>query len=103
MKIFFNCRRIASILVLFLALLEARAATQTNSPADWVDADTGHRVVQLSVEPGSESLYFNLNPFTPDGRKMVVTSPSGLSLIDLETHAVEKIVSGRLHVIMVGH
>src|ERR1035441_4417702 len=81
--------------------------SSTNDPAgpfEWIDPDTGHRVVQLSREPGSESLYFNLNPFTPDGKRMVFTSPSGISMIDLQTHAVEKIVEGRrLHVIMVGH
>ena len=81
--------------------------SSTNDPAgpfEWIDPDTGHRVVQLSREPGSESLYFNLNPFTPDGKRMVFTSPSGISMIDLQTHTVEKIVEGqRLHVIMVGH
>ena len=75
---------------------------QTNSPVDWIDADTGHRVVQLSTEPGSESLYFNLNPFTPDGKSMVITTSNGISLVNLETRAVEKIVEGRTHIIMVG-
>jgi oligogalacturonide lyase len=89
--------------LLAAALFETRLLAQTNSPTEWIDPDTGHRVVQLSREPNSESLYFNLNPFTPDGKKMVVTSPSGVSLIDLQTHDVEKIVAGRLHIIMVGH
>jgi oligogalacturonide lyase len=95
--------KLGSLLLLGIALFETRLLAQTNSPTEWIDPDTGHRVVQLSREPGSESLYFNLNPFTPDGKKMVVTSPSGVSLIDLQTHDVEKIVSGRLHIIMVGH
>ncbi len=78
-------------------------AAQHETRTDWIDADTGHRVVQLSHEAGSESLYFNLNPFTPDGRKMVFSSPSGLATVDLQTHAVEKIVTGeKIHVIMVG-
>jgi oligogalacturonide lyase len=80
-----------------------RADTTTNRPTDWIDPDTGHRVIQLSREPGSESLYFNLNPFTPDGRKMVITTPEGIAMIDLQTHEVENIVAGRAHVIMVGH
>ena len=70
---------------------------------DWIDASTGHRVVQLSTEPGSESLYFNLNPFTPDGKRMVITSSNGIALVDLQTRVVEKIVEGRVHIIMVGH
>jgi len=69
----------------------------------WVDPDTGHRVVQLSTEPGSESLYFNLNPFTPDGRKMVITTKSGISLVDLASGAREPVVAGNVHIIMVGH
>ena len=96
-------RQLGPIFLLAVALFETRLLAQTNAPTEWIDPDTGHRVVQLSHEPGSESLYFNLNPFTPDGKKMVITSPSGVSLIDLQTHDVEKIVDGRLHIIMVGH
>ncbi len=76
---------------------------QANPPTEWIDPDTGHRIVQLSTEPGSESIYFNLNPFTPDGKKMVITTPDGISTVDLKTHAVEKIITGRVHIIMVGH
>ena len=73
-----------------------------SAPTDWIDADTGHRVVQLSTEPGSESLYFNLNPFTPDGKRMVITTSNGIALVNLETRAVEKIIAGHVHIIMVG-
>src|SRR5580658_9806121 len=86
-----------------LTLFAIRAVAQTNPPTEWIDPDTGHRVVQLSTEPGSESLYFNLNPFTPDGRKMVFSVPKGLATVDLQTHEVEKIITGQVHVIMVGH
>jgi oligogalacturonide lyase len=95
--------QLCRIIILAAAFSETLLPAQTNTPTEWIDPDTGHRVVQLSREPNSESLYFNLNPFTPDGKKMVVTSPSGVSLIDLQTHDVEKIVDGRLHIIMVGH
>ncbi len=27
-------------------------------PTEWIDPDTGHRVIRLSKEPGSTSLYF---------------------------------------------
>ena len=44
---------------LFIACVFASGVNaQTNPPTEWIDADTGHRVVQLSTEPGSESLYF---------------------------------------------
>jgi len=92
------------VALISLALLSGcmTHTAQRTPPREWIDRDTGHRVVQLSVEPGSESLYFNLNPFTPDGQKMVITSPGEISLIQLQTHAIEKIVTGRLHIIMVG-
>ena len=83
-------------------LVAASARAQTNLPTEWIDPDTGHRVVQLSTEPGSESLYFNLNPFTPDGQKMVITTPNGIAMVDLATRAVEPLVTGRVHIIMVG-
>ena len=39
---------------------------------DWIDADTGHRVVRLSRVPGeSQSLYFHQNGFTATGDKVV--------------------------------
>src|SRR3954463_3265815 len=103
MKIFFGTKQPIAVLLLAMFVFKGRVSAQTNPSTEWVDPDTGHRVVQLSREPGSESLYFNLNPFTPDGKKMVITSPSGISLIDLQTHEVEQIVPGRLHIIMVGH
>ncbi len=103
MNTFLCLRRVGTVLFFIILCCETRVLAQTNSPTEWIDPDTGHRVVQLSTEPGSESLYFNLNPFTPDGKSMVVTSPSGISMINLQTRAVDKIASGRLHVIMVGH
>src|SRR5580692_6179099 len=52
-------------------------------PKSWIDPDTGHRVIRLTDEPGSASLYFNDNGFTPDGKKMVYLLPKGLGVVDL--------------------
>src|SRR5437667_6931049 len=71
-------------------------------PREWIDTDTGHRVIRLSDEPGSQSLYFHQNAYTPDGQKLIITTPTGLSAIDLKTRAIEKIVEGRVGVIIVG-
>jgi len=39
---------------------------------DWIDPDTGHRIVRLSRVPGeSQSLYFHQNEFTASGDKLV--------------------------------
>ena len=78
-------------------------SAQTSALPSWIDPDTGHRVIQLSTVPGSESLYFNLNPFTPDGKRMVFTTPKGISLINLQTGEQESVVAGNVHIIMVGH
>src|SRR5450756_2170557 len=34
---------------------------------------------------------------------MVITTPSGISMVNLQTHEVENIVTGRAHIIMFGH
>jgi len=83
-------------------LWQGALAQQSEVPRDWIDPDTGHRVVRLSDEPGSQSLYFHQNAYTPDGQKLIITTPAGLSAIDLKTHAIEKIIEGRVGIIMVG-
>jgi oligogalacturonide lyase len=102
-KISFALKPFVVLALMNVCLLATRArAADTNLPAGWIDRDTGHRVIQLSQEPGSENLYFNVNPFTPDGRKMVITMPDGIAMVDLQTRKIENIVAGRAHVIMVG-
>lgn len=91
------------MVLLGLCLAGAAGSAESADRPSWIDPATGHRVIQLSAEPGSESLYFNLNPFTPDGRKMVITTPRGISLIDLQTSELEPVVTGAVHIIMVGH
>ena len=71
-------------------------------PREWIDPDTGHRVVRLSDEPGSQSLYFHQNAYTPDGAKLIITTPTGLATINLKTRAIEKVVEGRVNLIMTG-
>src|SRR6267378_4460699 len=71
-------------------------------PREWIDPDTGHRVIRLSDEPGSQSLYFHQNAYTPDGEKLIITTPTGLSTINLKTRAIEKVVDGRVNVIITG-
>ena len=95
--------RFLTSLVLIAAWTAFQALAADEPPKEWIDPDTGHRVVRLSDEPGSESFYFNINPFTPDGKTMVFTSPTGICAIDLATRKIDKVVEGqRLHVIMVG-
>lgn len=83
-------------------LWQGALAQQAEVPREWIDPDTGHRVIRLSDEPGSQSLYFHQNAYTPDGQKLIITTPTGLSTIDLKTRAIEKIVEGRVGIIIVG-
>ena len=71
-------------------------------PASWVDADTGHRVVRLTKEPGSASLYFNQNGYTADGKGLVYTTPEGISVLDLEKREARAVVKGRVRLIDAG-
>jgi oligogalacturonide lyase len=72
-------------------------------PKTWIDPDTGHRVVRLTDEPNSASLYFNQNGYTADGKKMVYTSPAGIYVLDLATKATKVVVPGRARIIVTGH
>jgi oligogalacturonide lyase len=64
-------------------------------PSEWIDPDTGHRVIRLSQEPGSASLYFNQNACTAEGDKMVITTPGGIAAVNLKTREIETLVAKR--------
>src|SRR5438128_8555730 len=89
-------------LLLLLTTASFARAQQKDPPREWIDPDTGHRVVRLSDEPGSQSLYFHQNAYTPDGSKLIITTPTGLATIDLATRAIDKVVEGRVNLIMTG-
>jgi len=84
------------------AALALQLYAQTQPPRTWVDPATGHRIVRLTDEPGSASLYFNQNWFTPDGKKLVYTSPTGIYTLDLATHAAKQVVEGRVRLVEAG-
>jgi oligogalacturonide lyase len=73
-----------------------------NAPESWIDPDTGHRVVRLTQQAGSASLYFNQNGYTGNGKEMVFTTAQGISVLDLATHAARPVVEGKVRVIVAG-
>jgi oligogalacturonide lyase len=102
-------RKVVSLTALVLVLLSSLTVRTTavgqnakELPREWLDPDTGHRVIRLSEEAGSQCLYFHQNAYTPNGEKMLITTPTGLSTVNLKTRAVEKVVEGRVNVLIVG-
>ena len=89
-------------LVFVISATMALAADTAAPPTSWVDPDTGHRVVRLTKEPGSASLYFNQNGYTPNGKRLVYTTPGGISVLDLQTREAKQVVEGRVRLIDAG-
>src|SRR5262245_48894722 len=83
------------------AVVTAGAMLQSPAPprTDWIDADTGHRVVRLSDDAGGSTLYFHDNAFTPGGDKMMFNTPNGIAVVDVasigKTGAAPEIVAAR--------
>src|SRR5215469_13615526 len=90
---------------LFLALAETcLLCAQSALPTDWIDRDTGHRIIRLSREDGTQSLYFNQNAYTADGKKLIVTTPGGgIATITLATREIKPLVTGPVSILVVGH
>src|SRR5436190_3464833 len=89
--------------VLFSLILDSRVPGQTSElPREWVDPDTGHRIVRLSDEPGSSSFYFHQNAYTENGDKLIFSTRSGLSTYNFTTKKIEQIVEGRTGSVVVG-
>ena len=91
-----------SLLPVLCVALTLPVLAAEEPPREWIDPDTGHRVVRLSDEPGTASLYFTQNAYSPDGKKIVVETRHGISTIDLATRKTESVVEGRGRVIVVG-
>ncbi|MFP9229996.1 oligogalacturonate lyase family protein [Pectobacterium cacticida] len=65
---------------------EEKAVTKSVSiPREWHDAKTGRRVIRLSEQAGTSSLYFHQHAFSHDGQWMAVTTPEGIATIDMQT------------------
>jgi oligogalacturonide lyase len=83
--------------LLLIALFSGALLTALGDPlppSEWIDSDTGHRILRLSSEPGTESLYFNENAWTADGDKLVYYGRSGIFDYNFKTHENELVVPG---------
>src|ERR1035441_2770466 len=99
MNMYSNRRTLPLVLVLGSAVFAAGEL-----PTEWIDASTGHRVIRLSREDGTQSLYFNQNAYTADGKKLIVTTAGGgIATINLATRDVAPLVAGPVSVLVAGH
>ena len=96
------CLLFAALPSLFAQAAAPASPPTPEPPASWIDPDTGHRVIRLTREPGSASLYFNQNGYTADGRRLVYTTPDGISVLDLATHQARQVDQGRARLIEAG-
>src|SRR5688572_21243650 len=94
--------KIANLLIMSALATVRGFPADAEPPVEWTEPATGHKVVRLSREPGTASLYFHQNAYSADGKMLIVTTPSGISTIHLETRAIEPIVSGRVGVLVTG-
>lgn len=76
-------------------------STASAIPRQWQDPISGKKIIRLSEEDNSRSLYFHDNAFTHDGRYMVMNTPSGIGLYDFQEHRNSLLVKGNYEVIMV--
>lgn len=98
----FNISAALALLLSMLAGISRAAPSSPDLPAEWIDPDTGHRVVRLSKEPGTASLYFHQNSYSPDGKKLVVTTPEGIATIDLTTRKITPVAKGNVRIMVTG-
>jgi oligogalacturonide lyase len=84
-----------------LTLAQSAPLSQVIMPPNWVDSDTGHRIVRLTPEAMSMGLYFTDNAFTPDGNQMVYLCEKSIYVLDLHTYKSRQLVTGPVHDIVV--
>jgi oligogalacturonide lyase len=88
-----------SLFTIFVIAI-ALPLTAQERPNEWIEPTTGHRVIRLSGEAGTASLYFHQRQYTSAGDKLLVTMREGLGTIDLRQLGkgltpIEQIAEGR--------
>lgn len=73
-----------ALVLISLACASSIQAT-TELPSDWIDPDTGHRIVRLSPDTGGTSIYFHQRSYTPQGDKLVIRGVGCIGTVDLTT------------------
>src|SRR5215203_7314014 len=95
-------KKYSAVILLTLILCVFAGAQTTEQPREWIDKDTGHKIVRLSDEDGSSTFYFHQNGYTESGDKLVFSTRAGLSTFNFKTKKIEQIVEGRAGSVIVG-
>jgi oligogalacturonide lyase len=83
MNIASRIKPLVVVAMLFQAVTPHSSAKDV--PTDWVDPDTGHRIIRLTGDEGGASLYFHQNSFTPEGDKIIFQTRQGIAAVDLKS------------------
>ena len=92
----------ALMTLILLSVTVSNSQKKPEPSREWIDKDTGHRIVRLSDEDGSQSFYFHQNGYTANGDKLVFSTREGLSTYNFNTKKIEQIVEGRAGNVVVG-
>jgi oligogalacturonide lyase len=71
------------LLAVTLAATSGVILGQAPPALDWIDPATGHRVVRLTDEAGGSTLYFHDNAFSPEGDKVMFSTPAGIAVMEV--------------------
>ena len=89
--------------ILALTLAASALSSAADLPLEWIDQDTGHGVIRLSRDDGTESLYFHQNAYTADGKKLIVTTKGGgIATVAIATQELKPLVPGPVSVLVTG-
>jgi oligogalacturonide lyase len=75
---------LAGLSLLVTGLTAAPQDKKEGPPTDWIDSETGHRIIRLSPDGGGSSLYFHQNTYTPEGDKFIFNSKGGIVVVDVK-------------------
>lgn len=84
----------AALAALTLVALATAVAPAASATAAWKDATTGQRIVRVDDSPGNYGLYFNYNPFTPQGDLMIYLTAEGVRVADTKTWETRLVLKG---------
>jgi oligogalacturonide lyase len=83
--------RACCLLAFGIAALTLRAQP---APRSWVDPETGHRVIQLSEDVNTASLYFTQYAYCASGTKVIMVTREEIMLVTLATGQIEHLYKG---------